>query len=187
MTQIWYISYRGSYQLQWRHNGRDSVSNHQPHDCLLNRLFSCRSKETLKLRITGLCAGNSPGTCEFPAPMASNAENVFIWWRHHAWFTSDTWFNFPSRWGWVLTDVDFAMGGRLEILTYRSNMWTFVTTDKIVLQLEMIMLYIFILRSCIHPTLIALSRRLLCMYLVSTCDLYAVYIEKYNSCEGLNE
>ena len=26
--------------LQWRHNGRDSVSNHQPHDCLLNRLFS---------------------------------------------------------------------------------------------------------------------------------------------------
>ena len=23
--------------LQWRHNGRDSVSNHQPHDCLLNR------------------------------------------------------------------------------------------------------------------------------------------------------
>ena len=24
--------------LQWRHNGRDSVSNHQPHDCLLHRL-----------------------------------------------------------------------------------------------------------------------------------------------------
>ena len=23
--------------LQWRHNGRDSVSNHQPHDCLLSR------------------------------------------------------------------------------------------------------------------------------------------------------
>ena len=22
--------------LQWRHNGHDSVSNHQPHDCLLN-------------------------------------------------------------------------------------------------------------------------------------------------------
>ena len=28
--------------LQWRHNGRDSVSNHQPHDCLLNRLFRGR-------------------------------------------------------------------------------------------------------------------------------------------------
>ena len=25
--------------LQWRHNGRDGVSNHQPHDCFLNRLF----------------------------------------------------------------------------------------------------------------------------------------------------
>ena len=22
--------------LQWRHNGRDSISNHQPHNCLLN-------------------------------------------------------------------------------------------------------------------------------------------------------
>ena len=25
----------------------------------------------------------SPGTGEFPAQMASNAENVSIWWRHH--------------------------------------------------------------------------------------------------------
>ena len=41
-------------------------------------------KETSKLRVTGLCAGNSPGTGEFPAQMASNAENVSIWWRHHA-------------------------------------------------------------------------------------------------------
>ena len=34
-------------------------------------------------RVTGLCAGNSPGTGEFPGQMASNAENVSIWWRHH--------------------------------------------------------------------------------------------------------
>ena len=27
--------------------------------------------------------GNSPGTGEFPAQMASYAENVSIWWRHH--------------------------------------------------------------------------------------------------------
>ena len=26
---------------------------------------------------------NGPGTGEFPAQMASNAENVLIWWRHH--------------------------------------------------------------------------------------------------------
>ena len=31
--------------LHWRHNGHDSVSNDQPHDCLLNRLFRRRSKK----------------------------------------------------------------------------------------------------------------------------------------------
>ena len=30
--------------------------------------------------------GNSPGTGGFPAQMASNAENVSIWWRHHSKF-----------------------------------------------------------------------------------------------------
>ena len=61
----------------------DVLSNHQPRDFLLNRLFRRRSKKTPKLRVTGLCAGKSPGTGEFPAQMASNAENVSIWWRHH--------------------------------------------------------------------------------------------------------
>ena len=77
--------YLKAYPLQWLHNGRGSVSNHQPHDCLLNRWFRRRSnlKKTSKPRVTGLCAGNSPGTGEFPAQMASNAENVSIWWRHH--------------------------------------------------------------------------------------------------------
>ena len=74
---------RHGISLRWWHNGRDGVSIHQPHDCLLNRLFRSRSKKTSKLRITGLCAGKSPGTGEFPAQMASNAENVSIWWRHH--------------------------------------------------------------------------------------------------------
>ena len=74
------------YPLQWRLIERDSVSNHQPRDCLFNWLFSRRSKKTSKLRVTGLCAGNSPATGEFPAQMASNAENVSIWWRHHAIF-----------------------------------------------------------------------------------------------------
>ena len=69
--------------LRWRHNERDVVSNHQLHDYLLNRLFRPRSKKTSKFRVTGLCSGNSPGTGEFPAQMASNAENVSIWWRHH--------------------------------------------------------------------------------------------------------
>ena len=75
--------HKGPVILQWRHNGYDNVSNHQPHDCLLNRLFRRRSKKTSKLRVTGLCAGNSPGTGEFPAQMASYAENISIWWHHH--------------------------------------------------------------------------------------------------------
>ena len=35
--------------LQWHHNGDDGVSNHQPHYCLLNRLFRRRTKKTPKL------------------------------------------------------------------------------------------------------------------------------------------
>ena len=68
--------------LQWRHNRRDGVSNHQPHECLLKRLFGHRSKKTSKLRITGLGMEISPVAGEFPAQKASNVENVLIWWRH---------------------------------------------------------------------------------------------------------
>ena len=77
------ILYLFSLSLRWRHNELDGVSDHQPRDCLLNLLFRRRSKITSKLRVTGLCAGNSPGTGEFPAQKAGNAENVSIWWRHH--------------------------------------------------------------------------------------------------------
>ena len=52
--------------LLWRHNEHDSVSNHQPPHCLLNRLFRHRSKKTSKLRVTGLCVGNSPGPVNSP-------------------------------------------------------------------------------------------------------------------------
>ena len=45
--------------------------------------FRRRSKKTPKHRVTGLCVGNSQVTGELPAKMASNAENVSIWWRHH--------------------------------------------------------------------------------------------------------
>ena len=64
--------------LQWRHNAHDGDSTHQPHDCLLIRLFRRKSKKTSNLRVIGLCAGNSPVTGEFPAQRASNAENVWL-------------------------------------------------------------------------------------------------------------
>ena len=101
--------------LQWRHNGRDSVSNHQPHDCLLNRLFRRRSKKTSKLRVTGLCVGNSPGTGEFPTQMASNAENVSISWRHH---------------GHIYVSVNWA--ALVQVMVWRhTNTWTNVNSLSI--------------------------------------------------------
>ena len=97
--------------LQWHHNERRGISNNQHFDSnaenasiwwrhhvhytdvimatiasqinSLNRLFRRRSKKISKLRVTGLCVGNSPEISEIPAQMASNAENVSIWWRHH--------------------------------------------------------------------------------------------------------
>ena len=82
-ANFWWFMWCICSSLRWRHNELDGVSDHQPHDCLLNLLFRRRSKKTSKLRVTGLCAGNSPWTGEFSAQKASNAENVSISWRHH--------------------------------------------------------------------------------------------------------
>ena len=45
--------------------------------------FRRRWKKKSKLRVTGICAGNSSETGQFPAQRTSNAENVSISWRHH--------------------------------------------------------------------------------------------------------
>ena len=74
---------RPLFTLQLHHDERDGVSNHRATVVWLNRMFRHRSKKTSKLRVTGLCAGNSPVTREFPAQKSSNAENLSIWWRHH--------------------------------------------------------------------------------------------------------
>ena len=60
--------------LQLHHSERDGISDHKPHDCLLNLLFRCRWKKTSKLCFTGICGGNSTVTGEFPAQRASNTE-----------------------------------------------------------------------------------------------------------------
>ena len=56
--------------LQWRHNEHDGASNHRRLYCLLNRLFRCRSKETSKLRVIGLCVGTSPVNSPHKGPIA---------------------------------------------------------------------------------------------------------------------
>ena len=72
----WHVSNRSS---QWGHNGRDGVSNHHRRDCLLYRLFRRRSKKTSKFGVIRIW----PVTGEFSTQMASNTENVAIWYRHH--------------------------------------------------------------------------------------------------------
>ena len=55
-----------TFPWQWRHNGREGVSNHRRFYCLLKCLFRHRSKKTSKLRVNGLCEGNSPVTVNSP-------------------------------------------------------------------------------------------------------------------------
>ena len=86
--------------LHWRHNDHDGVSNPPPHGCLLNRLFRRRSKKTSKLRVTGLCVGNSPGPVNSPhkGPVTRKKfpfNDVIMWssdsWRHqiYCWHNVD--------------------------------------------------------------------------------------------------
>ena len=117
--------------LQLRHNECDDVSNHQPYDCSLNRLLRLRSNKTSKLRVTGLCEGNSPVTGEFPAQMASNAENVFIWWRHHGIFEDHKsiihpasspyaqFYNFTIS--WLIHHVQWQIPYRSQLVTVTFN------------------------------------------------------------------
>ena len=88
--RMFYIS-----SLHWRHNDHEGVSNHQPHGCLLNRLFRRRSKKTSRLRVT-------------------YAENVSIWWRHHDTITPCMG-NIPKRnhsfhRSWHYTDAKYSKG-----------------------------------------------------------------------------
>ena len=72
--------------LQWRYSERDGISNHRRLDYLLNHLFRRRSKETSKLRVTGIYERNSPVTGEFPAQRANNAENVTFYTHTQTYF-----------------------------------------------------------------------------------------------------
>ena len=93
-----------------------------------------RSKKTSKLRVTGLCEGNSPVTGRFPAQMGSNAENVSIWWRHHATeLLYHLWAWLPSQYKTVFSRIGSSItkirrsGGRLF---YNENARTRKTTSS---------------------------------------------------------
>ena len=108
--------------LQCRHNGRDSASNHQTHDCLHSSLFKCRSKKTSKLRVTGLCVGNSPVTGEFPAQMASNAEKSY-----HL-MTSSWWRLLPDRFHMVCS---FTFTRWIDLRNHKKYLYSLLTTSMV--------------------------------------------------------
>ena len=85
---------RWSISHQWLHYGLSSTQYHvivytHYNDVIMSAMASQITSLTIVYSIvysgvSGLCAGNSPVTGEFPAQRASNAENVSIWWRNQA-------------------------------------------------------------------------------------------------------
>ena len=85
--------------LQWCHNECNGLSNYRHLDCLLNRLFRCRSEKTSKLRITGLCEGNPPVTGRFPSQRVSTKKNFSIGWGEMEELVElGNWYSEPHSW-----------------------------------------------------------------------------------------
>ena len=86
--------------LLWRHNGCDSVSNHQPHDCLLNGLFGRRSKKHESSASLAFVRGSHRGPVNSP----------------HKWSATQKRFPFYDvimrKWNWYFGDPP---------IRYRSN------------------------------------------------------------------
>ena len=76
-------------------------------------------RETSKLRVTGLCAGNSPVTGEFPAQRTSTAGKVSIWWRHHVQCAG---YKFAWNWSYQLASIILVVNKDLRMLTILSTL-----------------------------------------------------------------
>ena len=109
---FWRLS-KAALALHWRHNDHDDVSNHQPHGCLLNRLFRRISKKTSKLRVTGLCVGNSPGPVNSPhkwpvtRKMFPFDDVIMAYLAAGIWQFFILYMNFSfevKSWNWIYTD-----------------------------------------------------------------------------------
>ena len=116
LTQIYFTLWlhEATMTLRWRHNRRDSVSNHQPQHCLPNRLFRRRSKKTSKLRVTGLCAGNSPVSW-IPRTKASDVMTsswvcAFPYKNNKRLFWSVF---MPATWQWIFPNANFVWSLKL--------------------------------------------------------------------------
>ena len=108
--------------LRWRHNGRDAVSNHHPHDCLLNRLFRRKSKITSKLCVTGFVRGihRWPVNSQHNRPVTR--KNVSIWWRHHV-----VW---GEHWIWWYKIGELGRQGGRRTQTSNAVIWVFCQAEQ---------------------------------------------------------
>ena len=66
--------------LRWRHNGRDGVTSLA---IVYSTVYWGADQRKHQSFPSLAFLRGSPVTGEFPAQMASHAENIFIWWRHH--------------------------------------------------------------------------------------------------------
>ena len=89
-----------TFSLRWRYSGRGSVSNHQPHDCLLNRLFRrCvanhrkhQSSASLAF-VWGIHRGpvNSPHKWSVTRKMFRFDDVIMVTGRHRRWGVGVEW------------------------------------------------------------------------------------------------
>ena len=69
--------------LQWRYNEPNGVSNHQSHDCLLNRYSGADQRKYQSLASLAFVRGIHRWWWIPVIKRASNAKNASIWWRLH--------------------------------------------------------------------------------------------------------
>ena len=130
------------WALQWRHNGHNGVSNHQLHDCLLNRLFRRRSKKTSKSVSLAFLRGiprwpvNSPQKWPvtrkmfpFDDVIISLNENLQHGKRYHCRDPSMQVFN--ASWSVVPSVVECSTLTLHYCVVYGIRPWTYITRYKI--------------------------------------------------------
>ena len=108
---LWFMWYIYPYQsgfftctgttlwlLQWRHNGLDSISNHQHHDCLLKHLFRHRLKKTQSSTSLAFVRGihrrpvNSPHKGPVTRKIFPSDDVIMLW------LPQCLWINFHAMW-----------------------------------------------------------------------------------------
>ena len=105
---------------------------------IVYRLYRRISKKTLKLRVIGLCEGNSTVTGKFPAQRDSNAENAFIWWRHHGLALRQ-----PTVWRPSMSFTTFPLDDKNVRLSFQICAIVIVYLDKLTYQCLILITPIF--------------------------------------------